>query len=328
VGESSRTFARKRAGRFFLELLIGNPQAHRASRCPRRTTDQETAMEHALSYFTPGGLGFALGLTLMAGLATGLGSALAFFAKRTNLRLLSWSLAFSAGAMLCVSFMEILPKANASLARSFGSSSAGWLATLGFFAGITVMAIIDALVPHADNPHELRSDADLQRLKAPGHATVVPTGEQRLLRRMGLFTALAVAIHNFPEGVATFLAAIEDPPGGVAIAFAVALHNIPEGVSVSAPIFYATGRRGRAFVYSFLSGLTEPLGGLFAAVTLDWLLAPHAVGLVFASVAGVMVYVSLHELVPTARQYGRSHEVLAAIAGGMAVMAVSLLLLH
>lgn len=285
-------------------------------------------MEYALSYFTPGGLGFALGLTLMAGLATGLGSALAFFAKRTNLRLLAWSLAFSAGAMLCVSFMEILPKANASLTRSFGGSSAGWLAALGFFAGIIVMAIIDVLVPHADKSHELHSDADLQRLKATGRATVVPTGEQRRLRRMGLFTALAVAIHNFPEGVATLLAALEDPRTGVAIAVAVALHNIPEGVSVSAPIFFATGSRGRAFVYSFLSGLTEPLGGLFAAVTMGWLLPLHAVGLVFAGVAGVMVYVSLHELVPTARQYARSREVLAAIAGGMAVMAVSLLLLH
>jgi len=244
-------------------------------------------MEYALSHFTPGRPGFALGQTLMAGLATGLGSARALFAKRTNLRLLAWSLAFSAGAMLCVSFMEILSRANASLARSFGSSFAGWLAALDFFA--------DALVPH----HEPPADADLQGLTAPGRATVLPTGEQRVLGRMGLFTALAVA-----------------------------LHNIPEGVSVSAPIFYATGSRGRAFVYSFLSGLTEPLGGLFAALTLDWLLPPHAVGLVFASVAGVMVYVSLHKLVPTARQYGRRHEVLAGIAAGVALMAVSLLLLH
>ncbi len=285
-------------------------------------------MEHALPDFTTGGLGFAFGLTLMAGLATGLGSALAFFARRTNLRLLAWSLAFSAGVMLYVSFMEIMPKATASLARSIGSSSAGWLATLGFFAGIVAMAIIDALVPQADNPHELRSDADLQRLKAPGRTSTTPTGVPHRLRRMGLFTALAIAIHNFPEGVATFLAALEDPRTGVAIAFAVALHNIPEGVSVSVPIFYATGSRGRAFVYSFLSGLAEPLGGLFAAVTLNWLLPPHAVGLVFAGVAGVMVYVSLDELLPTAHQYGRSHEVLAAIAGGMAVMAVSLLLLQ
>ena len=259
-------------------------------------------MEHSLPNFTASGLEFAFGLTLLAGLATGLGSAIAFFAKRTNLRPLAWSLAFSAGVMLYVSFVEILPKATDSLARNYSSSAAGWLANLGFFAGIIVMAIIDALVPKAENPHELRADADLQLLKAQGGTTTAPAGEQRRLRRMGLFTALAIAI-------------------------AVALHNIPEGISVSVPIYYATGRRGRAFMLSFLSGLAEPLGGLVAAVTLDWLLPPQSMGLVFASVAGVMVYVSIDELLPTARQYGRSHEVLAGIAGGMALMAVSLLML-
>jgi len=284
-------------------------------------------MEHSLPNFTASGLGFALGLTLLAGLATGLGSALAFFAKRTNLRLLAWSLAFSAGVMLYVSFMEILPKATASLARNYGDSTAGWLVNLGFFGGIVLMAIIDALVPKAENPHELRTDADLQQLKAKPGTTAAPTGEQRRLWRMGLFTALAITIHNFPEGMATFLAALEDPRTGVAIAIAIALHNIPEGVSVSVPIFYATGRRGLAFALSFLSGLAEPLGGLFAAVTLNWLLPPQITGLVFASVAGIMVYVSIDELLPTARQYGRSHEVLAGIVGGMALMAVSLLLL-
>lgn len=259
-------------------------------------------MEHSLPNFTAGGLAFAFGLTLLAGLATGLGSALAFFAKRTNLRLLAWSLGFSAGVMLYVSFVGILPKATDGLARNHSASAAGWLANLGFFEGIIVMAIIDALVPKADNPHELRADADLQLLKAQGGPTPAPTSEQHRLKRMGLSTALAIAIHNFPEGMATFLAALENPQTGVAIAIAVALHNIPEGVSVSVPIYYATGRRGRAFMLSFLSGLAEPLGGLVAAVTLDWLLPTQSMGLVFASVAGVMVYVSIDELLPTARQ--------------------------
>ena len=284
-------------------------------------------MEHSLPNFTTSGLGFAFGLTLLAGLATGVGSALAFFAKRTNLRALAWSLAFSAGVMLYVSFVEILPKASDSLARTYSSSAAGWPANLGFFAGMIVMAIIDALVPKAENPHELRGDAEMQLLKAPGGAAPASAGEQHRLKRMGLFTALAIAIHNFPEGMATFLAALENPETGVAIALAVALHNIPEGISVAVPIYYATGRRRRAFVLSLLSGLAEPVGGVVAAVTLDWLLPPQAMGLVFASVAGVMVYVSIDELLPTARQYGRSHEVLAGIVAGMALMAVSLLLL-
>jgi ZIP family zinc transporter len=284
-------------------------------------------MEHALSVFTPGRFGFAFGLTLLAGLATGLGSALAFFAKRTNLRLLAQSLAFSAGVMLYVSFVEILPKASSQLGRHFGTGPAGWLANAGFFGGIAVMALIDYLVPSADNPHELRAETDLESLKSRrGSQGTLPDGS-RQLGRLGFFTAAAIAIHNFPEGMATFLAALDDPRTGIAIAAAVALHNIPEGISVSVPIFYATGRRSRAFVYSFMTGLSEPVGGLVAAFALNWILPPHAMGLVFAGVAGVMVYVSIDELLPTAHRYGRSHEILACIASGMALMAVSLLML-
>ena len=284
-------------------------------------------MDRALSAFTAGSIGFAFGTTLLAGLATGVGSALAFFAKRTNLRLLAQSLAFSAGVMLYVSFVEILPKASADLALHFGAA-AGWLANAGFFGGILAMAVIDILVPSADNPHELRADTDLEALKSWSSVPAAEHLERLHLGRLGFFTAAAIAIHNFPEGVATFVAALDDPRTGVAIAIAVALHNIPEGISVSVPIFYATGRRGRAFAFSFLSGLSEPLGGLAAALALNWFLPAYTTGFVFASVAGVMVYISIDELLPTAHRYGHSHEVLACIAGGMALMAVSLLLLQ
>jgi ZIP family zinc transporter len=292
------------------------------------TTGTTTAaMDLGSPAFTSGSFGFAFGLTLVAGLATGVGSALAFFAKRTNLRLLAQTLAFSAGVMLYVSFMEILPESSVHLARHFGARTAGWLANAGFFGGILAMALIDYLVPSADNPHELRADSDLDVLKIGGQFPAGDHEHGRHLWRLGFVTAAAIAIHNFPEGMATFLAALNDPRTGFAIAAAVALHNIPEGISVSVPIFYATGRRGRAFTYSLLTGLSEPLGGLVAAFALNWFLPDYAMGLVFASVAGVMVYVSIDELLPTAHRYGRSHEILACIAGGMAVMAVSLQLL-
>jgi zinc transporter, ZIP family len=280
-----------------------------------------------LASFAPGRLAFALGLTVLAGLATGLGSAIAFFAHRSNLRLLAQSLAFSAGVMLYVSFMEIVPKATAELSGHFGESMAGWLTHAGFFGGIVAMALIDWLVPSAENPHELRADNELLMLKTDAPRSEGPAPGHHRLRRMAFFTAAAIAIHNFPEGMATFLAALDDPRTGVAIAIAVALHNIPEGISVSVPLYYATGRRRLAFSLSFLSGLAEPLGGITAGLALNWLAPPEARGLVFAAVAGVMVYISLDELLPTAHQYGRSHEVLAGIAGGMALMAVSLLLL-
>lgn len=224
--------------------------------------------------------------------------------------------------MLYVSFMEILPKATASLSRALGEGRASWWAAIGFFGGLAIMALVDLLVPKGDNPHELRSDLDLAGVKSG--AGVEP---HRGLWRMGLFTALAIGIHNFPEGMGTFLAALEDPRTGLAVAVAVALHNVPEGVSVSVRFYYATDDRGRAFKWSLLSGLAEPLGGVAAALMLGWLLPAWAMGLVFAGVAGVMVCISLDELPPTARQFGKNHEVIAGITAGMATMAGSLLLL-
>jgi zinc transporter, ZIP family len=282
-------------------------------------------MEHTPPSFAVSTLIFPFALTVLAGLATALGSALAFFTKRTNMRILAWSLAFSAGVMIYLSFVEVLPKSSLSLARNFSPTAASWLTTLGFFSGIILMAIVDALVPKAENPHELRADADIQRLKSK--IEIHSPGDHQGLRRMGLFTAITITLHNFPEGIATFLAALEDPTTGIAIAAAVALHNIPEGVSVSVPIFFASGTRRQAFILSLFSGLAEPLGALVAIATLGWLLPVHIMGFVFAGVAGIMVYISLDELLPTARQYGRSHEVIAGIASGMAVIAISLLLL-
>ncbi|HMB00087.1 MAG TPA: zinc transporter ZupT, partial [Spirochaetota bacterium] len=147
------------------------------------------------------------------------------------------------------------------------------------------------------------------------------------LYRIGIFTALAIAIHNFPEGLATFLSALQDPHLGIAIAVAIAIHNIPEGVAVSVPIYYATGSRKKAFVYSFLSGLAEPLGAIIGYVILYNYLNKFVFGFVFASVAGIMVYISLDELLPAAREYGEHHFSIYGMIIGMLVMAASLLLL-
>jgi ZIP family zinc transporter len=152
--------------------------------------------------------------------------------------------------------------------------------------------------------------------------------------RMGLFTALAIGIHNFPEGLATFLAALQDPSLGAAIAIAVALHNIPEGISVSVPIFYATGDRKKAFLYSALSGLAEPLGAIIAYLGIrlffggnEGVVPPQIMGILFGGVAGIMVYISLDELLPTSRAYGKGHDSLFGLVAGMLVMALSLLLM-
>ncbi len=289
-------------------------------------------------------LGIAVGLTVFAGLATGIGSILAFFAKTTNYRFLSVATGFSAGVMLYVSFTEILHKASIALGETFPEKAAYGLTTLGFFAGIIGILLIDVLIPHAENPHEARSKQQIEELHTPlgsVHAPALTAGAapvqaapeagtnvlpQRLLR-MGLFTALAIGIHNFPEGLATFAAALSDPRLGLAIAVAVALHNIPEGISVSVPIYYATGSRRQAFIYSFISGIAEPIGAVIGYLLLRPILSAAVMGGLFAAVAGIMIYISLDQLLPTSRAFGKGHDSLVGLLGGMAVMAVSLIML-
>lgn len=261
----------------------------------------------------------AFGLTLFAGLATGVGSALAFFAKKTNPSFLSASLGFSAGVMIYVSFVEIFPKANASLQGSFDSKTAMFFTVLAFFGGIALIALIDKLVPSFENPHEMRDPVTMTDAAAV-------EGQKKSLLRMGMFSALAIAIHNFPEGLATFMAGLQDPTVGISIAVAIAIHNIPEGIAVSVPIFYATGSRKKAFALSFLSGLSEPVGALIGYFLLQHFFSPMIFGFVFAGVAGIMVYISLDELLPTAEKYGKHHVAIWGLISGMAVMAGSLLL--
>lgn len=287
----------------------------------------------------------AFGLTVFAGMATGIGSVIAFTARRTDYRFLSVATGFSAGVMLYVSFGEILYKGLESLSIIYGPTWGPWVNTASFFSGILLIAVIDNLVPAASNPHETHSEQETAWLHLPagwtGPSGQDPPGSDADLRgrgklmRMGLFTALAIAVHNFPEGLATFLAALKDPGLGVAIALAVALHNIPEGISVSVPIFYATGDRRRAFVYSFLSGLAEPFGAGIAYLALRFftgteagVIPPQVMGVLFGGVAGIMVYISLDELLPTSRAYGKGHDSIFGLIAGMAVMALSLLLMR
>jgi ZIP family zinc transporter len=294
---------------------------------------------------------FALGLTLFAGMATGIGSIIAFTAKRTNYRFLSVSTGFSAGVMLYVSFVEIFHKGAYALVESYGDPAGHWINAGSFFAGILLIALIDNLIPAAENPHETHAEEEIAPLHDPSFAVPSDTRIRKSahepeagshdhaarhgkLLRMGLFTALAIAIHNFPEGLATFLAALREPGLGVAIAIAVALHNIPEGISVSVPIFYATGNRARAFTLSFLSGLAEPVGAGIAYLVLRFSLGgasgvipAEIMGILFGVVAGIMVYISLDELLPTSRAYGKGHDSLLGLVVGMVVMSMSLLLM-
>lgn len=263
---------------------------------------------------------FAFSLTLFAGLATGVGSALAFFAKQTNTRFLTASLGFSAGVMIYVSMVEIFVKGRDALSSAAGPSLGYLYTTLAFFGGILLIAVIDKLVPSFENPHEVRDTSDMVDVEDS------EASKRRNLQRMGLFSALAIAIHNFPEGLATFVGGLQDPALGMSIAVAIAIHNIPEGIAVSVPLYYATGSKKKAFLYSFLSGLSEPIGAMLGYFLLLRYFNDFIFGLLFAVVAGIMVFISLDELLPTAEKYGDHHLAMYGVVAGMAVMAISLVL--
>ncbi|MEE1130633.1 MAG: zinc transporter ZupT [Caryophanon sp.] len=264
----------------------------------------------------------AFALTLFAGLATGIGSLIAFFTKQTNKKFLSLALGFSAGVMIYVSLVEIFVKAKDALVGEHGETTGYWLTLAGFFGGMLLIALIDRFIPKANNPHEVKSVEDVQQAQLQQNDM-----EADRLMKMGLFTALAIAIHNFPEGIATFMSVIQDPSVGVAVAIAVAIHNIPEGIAVAIPIFYATGKRMKAFKWSFASGLSEPLGAIVAFVLLMPFLTDTMFGIVFAGVAGIMIFISIDELLPAAKKYDEEHSSIYGLVAGMAVMAISLVLL-
>lgn len=251
-------------------------------------------------------------LTLVAGLSTGIGSLIALLAKRTNTKFLCASLGFSAGVMICVSFMEMLPEANMQLAQLYGEKTGMLYTLLALFGGMGFIAIIDFLIPEGTNPHEVHGVEEMSNATS--------------LKRTGIIVALSIAIHNFPEGIATFASALTSIEIAIPITIAIALHNIPEGIAVAVPIYHSTGSKKRAFWLSFLSGLAEPLGALIAYLFLMNIWSPLINGIVLAAVSGIMIFISLDELLPASEKYGKHHISIAGVVAGMVVMSFSLYL--
>lgn len=264
---------------------------------------------------------YALGLTLFAGLSTGIGSGIALVAKRTNPSLLALSLGLSAGVMIYISFMELLSSSLDVLRPAYGDFRGELFGVLAFFGGILLIMLLDFVIPEDENPHEVHAVEDIAGSQAPS------PDKQGSLRRVGLMSALVIAVHNFPEGMVTFLTALNDTTLAIPIAVAIAIHNIPEGISVAVPIFYASGNRRKAFWVSFSSGLAEPVGAFVAYLILSPFLTPSLLAILNAVIAGIMVYISLDELLPTAEAYGKHHLAILGVVIGMAVMALTLLIL-
>jgi ZIP family zinc transporter len=251
-------------------------------------------------------------LTLFAGLSTGIGSLIAFVAKRTNTNFLSLALGLSAGVMIYVSFMEMLPKSLASLSGIYGEKAGMLYMILGLFGGIALIALIDFLIPESRNPHEMHGVEEMK--------------SNYRLKQTGIITAVTIAIHNFPEGIATFMSALSSLEVAIPITAAIAIHNIPEGIAVAVPIYHSTGSKKKAFWLSFASGLAEPVGALIAFLFLLPFWNPALDGLILSAVSGIMIFISLDELLPSAEKYGKHHLSIIGLVAGMAVMAVSLFL--
>ncbi len=255
----------------------------------------------------------AFALTAIAGLSTGIGSLIALIAKQTNTRFLCASLGFSAGIMIYVSFMEMLPEAKNLLVGDFGEKQGTLYLIIAFFAGIALINLIDFMIPESVNPHEIQGVEDMDAKK-------------KSLKRTGVVVAMTIAIHNFPEGIATFMSGLGSLDVAIPITIAIAIHNIPEGIAVAVPIYHSTGSRKKAFWLSFSSGLAEPLGALLAYFFLLQYWSPMMNGVILAAVAGIMVFISLDELLPSAERYGEHHVSIMGLIAGMLVMAASLYL--
>lgn len=272
----------------------------------------------------------ALILTLIAGSATGIGGALVLFKKKLSSNFLAGALGLSAGVMIFISLAELYPEAQAEIAVTGAFRHGDAFVLIAFFVGMGIITLIDFLIPEYENPHEA-SGLSLEA-RTPAVGMLEHTGNEKALHRLGIMSALAIAIHNFPEGIATFIGALNDPQMGAGITFAIAIHNIPEGIAVAIPIYYATKSKGKALLYATLSGLSEVVGALLClAVTaifgIELTDGGAAFPLILAAVAGIMIYISLDELLPTAEKYGKHHIAIAGVVGGMAIMGISLLIM-
>lgn len=253
----------------------------------------------------------AFALTIAAAAATMIGGLSVLRASSTNPRLLAFGLAFAGGAMVYISLVEIFGKSNAEFSKIFDAKDAYTWTTILFFCGVGLLAVIDRLIPNPHNEFVKLSSPDL---------------DKKYLARVGLLAALAITVHNFPEGMATFFATLDNPVVGAPLAIAIAVHNIPEGVSIAIPVYYATGSKGKALLACCLSALAEPIGAALGYFVLAPFLTPFVFGSVFGVIAGAMVFLALDELLPSAKRYASGHDAVYGMIIGMAMVALSLVL--
>ncbi|MGL4491095.1 MAG: zinc transporter ZupT [Rhizobiaceae bacterium] len=252
----------------------------------------------------------AFAVCVFASLSTVVGAAFLLRADKADPRALAFGLAFAGGAMVYISLGEIFQKSYTAFLEVYADKQAYTYATYAFFAGVFLLAIVDRLIP---NPHN-------------ASGTEAKKADPDYVKRVGVMAAIAITVHNLPEGLATFFATLDDPVVGMPLAFAIAVHNIPEGVSIAIPIYYATGSKSKALAATIISALAEPLGAILGYLVLAPFLSPTVFAVVFGMIAGAMVFLALDELLPAAKRYAKGHETVYGMVSGMAVLAASLVL--
>ena len=256
----------------------------------------------------------ALLVTVLAGMSTLIGGFFTFFVKKDSMKALSIGLGFSGGMMIYISLNELLIEANRYLLPQF-PNKASLIAFIMFFIGVGIAILIDYFIPD-----HIESDLLLENPDKCDQS-------MHKIKRAGIVTAIAVAVHNFPEGIANFFVSSQNLTLGIPLALAIAIHNIPEGIAVALPIYHAVKKKRTAILYTFLSGIAEPVGALLGFVFLKNYLSETTLGILFAAISGIMVYISFDTLLPLSREYGDGHYSVFGIMSGIFVIWLSLLFL-
>lgn len=259
----------------------------------------------------------AILLTTIAGMSICLGALVAFFVKQTDKKTIAFALGFSAGLIIYVSLVEILFEAREQIGSFVGEHDASGITTLCFFGGILLTGLIDSLIHSKAESHDFRSVDEIST-----------QSEKKRIARAGAMTAVAIAVHNFPEGIAIFISSLSEPAIGLTLAVAVALHNIPAGIAIAVPTYYGTGSRSKSMGYAFLAGIIQPIGAIAAYIILLPFITPFVLSCTFAVVAGTMIYISFVELIPSSYRVGEQSWSTAGIFAGMVVMALAMVFLH
>ncbi|MBE6047170.1 MAG: zinc transporter ZupT [Clostridium sp.] len=243
-------------------------------------------------------------LSMLAGFSTVLGAFIVFFSKTRNKRLITFALSFSAGVMITISFTDLFPTCNKVLDKMLGKINGGLMSILFLVIGVIMAFLIDNFISEDGNSN-------------------ICAKNNESLYRVGFVSMIALMLHNFPEGMATYISGYQNTSLGITIALAIALHNIPEGIAIAMPIYYSTKSRLKAFGYTFISGISEPFGALLSYLFLKPFINDFILSIVFALVAGIMIYISFAELIPEAKSYNHNLIYIFSLVLGICLMPIS-----